>query len=188
MKILVHICCAPCAVYPVSRLREAGFAPSGLFYNPNIHPFTEYRRRLESVTMFAGSAGLPVQVRDDYDLDGFLQRAVGRGAGRCEQCYRMRLEVAAVEARQGGLALLTTTLLYSRYQKHDLIRGVGEEMCKEQGVEFFYEDFRAGWQQGISLSKSMGLYRQQYCGCIYSEHERYGRPHREGRRRAAERP
>jgi hypothetical protein len=97
----------------------------------------------------------------------------------------MRLEVAAAEARQGGFTLLATTLLYSKFQKHDLIRGVGEEMCREQSVEFFYEDFRAGWQQGIALSKAMGLYRQQYCGCIYSEHERYARPDRETRRRRA---
>jgi len=185
MNIFLHICCAPCAIYPVSRLREAGFALTGLFYNPNIHPFTEYRKRLESVRMFAEVAGLPVHFRDEYDLDGFLQRTVGRGAGRCEQCYRMRLGVAAADARQGGFTLLTTTLLYSRFQKHDLIRGVGDEMCKEQGVEFFYEDFRVGWQKGIALSKAMGLYRQQYCGCIYSEHERYGRPDRETRRREA---
>lgn len=176
MKLLLHICCAPCAVFPVTRLREAGFTLAGLFYNPNIHPFTEYRKRLDTARMFAEGAGLPVRFREEYDLEGFLRRTVGKGSRRCEQCYRMRLAVAAAEAQQGGFPLLTTTLLYSRYQKHDLIRGVGEEMCRDQGVEFFYEDFRVGWREGIAASKAMGLYRQQYCGCIFSEHERYGAP------------
>ncbi|MDA8099525.1 MAG: epoxyqueuosine reductase QueH [Nitrospiraceae bacterium] len=173
--MLLHICCAPCAVYPLSRLRAAGFPVQGFFYNPNIHPFLEYRKRLETVREFAGRVSLPLHVRDDYDLDGFLVRAAGKGAGRCEHCYRMRLAVAASEAKLGGFTLLSTTLLYSKYQKHDLIRGVGEEMCRDQGIELYYEDFRAGWKQGIIESKAMGLYRQQYCGCIYSERERYER-------------
>jgi predicted adenine nucleotide alpha hydrolase (AANH) superfamily ATPase len=85
----------------------------------------------------------------------------------------MRLDAAATEARASGHSLFTTSLLYSRYQKHDLIRGVAKEMAVEQGVELYYEDFRAGWSSGIKESKAMGLYRQQYCGCVYSERERY---------------
>ena len=119
--------------------------------------------------------GLEVVCQDSYDLDAFLSRVVGTGANRCEHCYRMRLDAAGAAAREQGFTLLTTSLLYSKYQKHDLIRGVAAEMSSEHGVEFYYEDFRMGWREGIVESKAMGLYRQQYCGCIYSERERYQR-------------
>jgi predicted adenine nucleotide alpha hydrolase (AANH) superfamily ATPase len=173
MKVLFHICCAPCALYPYFRLREEGVEPTGFFYNPNIHPYTEYRKRLETVKEFSLRTGLDVIYRDSYDLDEFLSRVVGTGALRCEQCYRMRLSAAANAARENGFGALTTSLLYSKYQKHDLIKGVAKEMAAECSVEFYYEDFRRGWREGIVESKAMGLYRQQYCGCIYSERERY---------------
>jgi hypothetical protein len=147
--------------------------PVGFFYNPNIHPYLEYKRRLETVRDFSHRAGLEVHYRDDYDLDEFLVRVAGRGALRCEQCYRVRLDAAGSSARGKGFSAFTTSLLYSKYQKHDLIAGIGREMGAEHGVEFYYEDFRRGWREGIVESKAMGLYRQQYCGCIYSERDRY---------------
>lgn len=173
MNIFFHICCAPCALYPFYRLKEEGLEPKGFFYNPNIHPYLEYKRRLDTVKEFAARVGLEVACRDGYDLDEFLLRAAGKGRHRCEQCYRMRMEAAVAAAREKGIGLFTTSLLYSKYQKHDLIRGVAKETAEEQCVEFFYEDFRKGWREGILESKAMGLYRQQYCGCIYSEKERY---------------
>ena len=173
MKLLFHICCAPCAIYPYFRMKEDGLEPLGFFYNPNIHPLLEYRKRLETAREFSLRVGLELSVRDDYDLDGFLLRTAGKGGARCEACYRMRLSVAAAEARRLGLSSYTTSLLYSKYQKHDLIRGVGAEMAAEHGIEFLYEDFRLGWREGIVESRAMGLYRQQYCGCIFSERERY---------------
>ena len=173
MKILFHICCAPCALYPYYRMREEGVEPVGYFYNPNIHPYAEYKKRLDTVKDFALRAGLEVRYRDSYDLDKFLMRVVGKGALRCEQCYRMRLDAAGAAAREFGLTAYTTSLLYSKYQKHDLIRGIAAEMAAEHGIEFYYEDFRRGWREGIVESKAMGLYRQQYCGCIYSERDRY---------------
>jgi epoxyqueuosine reductase len=173
VKIFLHICCAPCAIYPYFRLVEDGFEPQGYFYNPNIHPYQEYRKRLDTARDFSCRTGLELEVQDGYDLDDFLRMTIGRGAGRCEQCYRMRLDKAARSARKQGFTLITTSLLYSKYQNHDLIRGVGEEMAAEQGLSFYYEDFRRGWREGIVESKAMGLYRQQYCGCIFSEWERY---------------
>jgi len=173
MNILLHICCAPCAIYPLSRLRDDGFSVQGYFYNPNIHPYLEYRKRMTTVQELSARAGLPVSYRDGYDLDEFLLRVAGKGAGRCEQCYRMRLDAAAAEAGKAGARLFTTSLLYSKYQKHDLITGVAREMAREHGIELYYEDFRTGWSKGIKESKAMGLYRQQYCGCVYSERERY---------------
>ena len=173
MNILFHICCAPCALYPYFRLKEEGMDPTGYFYNPNIHPYQEYKRRLDTVREFSNRVGLEVRYHDGYDLDQFLLRVVGTGAGRCEHCYRMRLERTCKAAKEQGVSLYTTSLLYSKYQKHDLIKGIGQEMASEYGIELYYEDFRRGWREGIVESKAMGLYRQQYCGCIYSERDRY---------------
>lgn len=173
MNILLHICCAPCALYPYFRLQEAGKGPVGFFYNPNIHPYVEYRKRLDTVKEFSLRVGLDVLYRDGYDLDEYLSRVAGSGARRCEHCYRMRLDAACVAAREQGLRLFTTSLLYSKYQKHDLIKRVALETATEHGIEFYYEDFRQGWREGLVESRAMGLYRQQYCGCIYSERDRY---------------
>jgi predicted adenine nucleotide alpha hydrolase (AANH) superfamily ATPase len=85
----------------------------------------------------------------------------------------MRLDAAAIAAREAKAGAFTTSLLYSKYQKHDLIKGIAHEVSSEHGIEFYYEDFRKGWREGIVESRAMGLYRQQYCGCIYSEKERY---------------
>jgi predicted adenine nucleotide alpha hydrolase (AANH) superfamily ATPase len=172
-KLLFHICCAPCAIYPYYRMKEDGLEPVGYFYNPNIHPYLEYKKRLDTVKEFAHRVGLDVLYREGYDLDDFLSRVVGKGQLRCEQCLRMRLDAAAAAAKEKKFKAVTTSLLYSKFQKHDLIRGIGKESAAEHGLEFYYEDFRRGWREGILESKSMGLYRQQYCGCIYSEKERY---------------
>ncbi len=173
MKIFFHICCAPCALYPFYRLKEDGMEPAGYFYNPNIHPYLEYKKRLDTVKEFSHRVGLDVVYRDGYDLDEFLSRVAGTGARRCEHCYRMRIAAVTAAAKENGFRLFTTSLLYSKYQKHDLVKEIAREMASEHGVEFYYEDFRLGWREGIVESKAMGLYRQQYCGCIYSERERY---------------
>jgi predicted adenine nucleotide alpha hydrolase (AANH) superfamily ATPase len=175
VEILLHICCAPCALYPYYRLKEEGLEPTGYFYNPNIHPYQEYRKRLDTVKEFAGRVGLEVVYRDGYDLDQYLLQVAGKGALRCELCYRMRLDAAGATAKERGFHVFTSSLLYSKYQKHDLIAGIGREMASAHGLEFYYEDFRRGWREGIMESKAMGLYRQQYCGCIYSERDRYRR-------------
>lgn len=175
MKILLHICCAPCAIYPFFRLREEGMDVLGYFYNPNIHPYQEYRKRLDTVREFSLRVGLESVYRGAYELDKFLLLIAGTGERRCEHCYRIRLHAAAEAAKEKKLPFFTTSLLYSKYQKHDLIIGLAKEAAAEHGVEFYYEDFRRGWREGIIESKAMGLYRQQYCGCIYSEQERYER-------------
>jgi hypothetical protein len=156
-------------------LKEEGFDATGYFYNPNIHPYQEYRKRLDTVKDFSARVGLDVSYQDGYDLDDFLLCVAGKGTGRCEQCYRMRLNAVGAAAKEKRVRAFTTSLLYSKFQKHDLIAGIAREMASEHGVEFYYEDFRRGWREGILESKAMGLYRQQYCGCIYSERDRYGR-------------
>jgi predicted adenine nucleotide alpha hydrolase (AANH) superfamily ATPase len=173
MKILLHICCAPCAIYPVQELRARGLSVTGLFFNHNIHPYQEYLKRMETVQEYATMVELPVLYHDEYLLEEFLSAVAARPAERCLYCYRSRLEAAAAEAARLEYDAFTSSLLYSRHQKHDVIRAMGEEIAEKHGVKFYYDDFRRGWNEGINVSKSLGLYRQQYCGCIYSEKERY---------------
>lgn len=172
-KVLIHICCGPCLAYPFEVLNKDGLQLHGFYYNPNIHPYTEHQRRLESVKLFAEKRELPLIRRQGYDLEFFLNTIAFRTDKRCLLCYRIRLEAAAGIARKGKFDAFTTTLLYSKFQKHDLIRETGEAMAKKYKVNFLYRDFRKGWKKGIDISKEMGLYRQHYCGCVYSEMERY---------------
>ncbi len=173
MRILLHICCANCAVYPLLSLREKGHEVYGFFFNPNIHPYQEYRRRLESVNLLEQRFNLPVIYRDEYRLDEFLRNTVYREAFRCRYCYHMRLKASVQVARRGHFDAYTSTLLYSKQQQHNLIAEIGESLGKEKGIPFYYEDFRLGWKRGIELSLEAGFYRQQYCGCIYSERDRF---------------
>ena len=173
MKILLHICCGPCSLFPLHTLRSAGHDMTGLFYNHNIHPYQEYVRRLNAAQEMARHEELPLIVQDDYDLEGFLAAVAQSPETRCTYCYASRLRATAAAARKLGIEAFSASPLYSRYQRHEEIRHLGEQIGQEFGVTFFYADFRPGWQEGIRMSKEMGLYRQQYCGCIYSEKERY---------------
>jgi predicted adenine nucleotide alpha hydrolase (AANH) superfamily ATPase len=146
---------------------------SGFFFNPNIHPYQEYQRRMETVRQFAAQAALEVIYRDEYDVGRFLRQIVFRESERCRLCYHLRLEAAAQLAGRSRMDAFTTTLLYSKRQNHELIRQLGEEVGRQMGIPFLYRDFRRGWREGIEQSKALGLYRQNYCGCIYSEQERF---------------
>ena len=173
-KILMHACCAPCSIYTLKQLREEGAEVTGYFYNPNIHPYTEFTKRLTTLREYAKIVMMPLLVDDQYELEVFLSGALPLGRDRCLFCYRMRLERAFKKAAEGGFDAVTTTLLYSRYQRHDDIKRIGEEFSAVYNISFVYRDFRAGWQEGINESKRLNMYRQQYCGCIFSEKERYG--------------
>jgi predicted adenine nucleotide alpha hydrolase (AANH) superfamily ATPase len=173
MNILLHTCCGPCALFPLRQLRAAGHNVTGFFYNHNIHPYQEYVRRRDAAIDMAAQEALPLIIHDDYDLEGFLANVAAEPEKRCSYCYSSRLRATAEASAKGGFDAFTAALLYSRYQKHDEIKALGEQLGKEYGIVFYYEDFRSGWQEGIRLSKELGLYRQQYCGCIYSEKERY---------------
>ena len=118
---------------------------------------------------------LPLAVDKTYDLDTFLRGALDHGKDRCLFCYRMRLEKTFRKGVEDKADAVTTTLLYSKYQRHDDIRKIGEELSAAYGVPFLYRDFRVGWSEGVEESKALDMYRQPYCGCIFSEKERYWR-------------
>ncbi|MEW6672635.1 MAG: epoxyqueuosine reductase QueH [Thermodesulfobacteriota bacterium] len=175
MKLLLHTCCGPCSIYPLGVLRAEGFAVMGFFYRHNIHPFQECLKREETLRGYARQVELSVIYQEGYDLEGFIRTMAFRETERCRLCYHERLGAAARIAKKGRFDCFSSTLLYSRFQQHDLVRAVGEAVAGEVGIPFHYSDFRRGWKEGVAESKRLNMYRQQYCGCIYSEKERFYR-------------
>lgn len=190
MKILMHMCCAPCSCYPTEKLREEGFEPAGFFFNPNIHPYQEWRKRLRAAREFSEKVNIKLFAENHYGLRDFLSKVSNVVEGidseetfkfsdgwhnRCKICYSWRLSETAKFAAENNFEIFTSTLFYSIHQNHDLMKKIAEHFAKVYGVQFYYEDFRAGWQRGIDLSLELELYRQNYCGCIFSEEERFSK-------------
>jgi epoxyqueuosine reductase len=178
MKLLLHICCAPCTIYPLQTLRNQSFQITGYFYNPNIHPYREFEKRENTLKEYAGIANLEIYFDDRYDLELFLNQTQPWGPERCRTCYQIRMEATARQAKAEGFEAFSTTLLYSRYQKHDWIREGGTRIGERLEIPFLYQDFRPGWTEGVRKSKELGLYHQPYCGCIFSEKERFAKKER----------
>jgi epoxyqueuosine reductase len=174
-SILLHSCCGPCAVYIVKWLRERDFEVGACWYNPNVHPFTEHQKRLESMQLLAEKLRFPLIAVEGYDLVDYFRAVVGHEGKRCPDCYRLRLQKTAQIAREKGYDTFTTTLLISPYQGQEQLKEIGEEAGRQNGVKFFYQDFRSGFRDSHKMSKEFDLYHQKYCGCIYSEWERYGK-------------
>jgi predicted adenine nucleotide alpha hydrolase (AANH) superfamily ATPase len=179
MKLLLHICCSPCLTFPLKQLSQEGFEITGFWYNPNIHPLIEYQKRLDSLKSFTQKKNLKIVYKDSYDLEEFFKKALfnwfNNGESletRCQYCYEMRLSLTASEAKKQGFENFSTTLLVSPYQKHNVLKEVGERVGKDLGVNFYYRDFRPGYYDGRRMAKEANLYLQKYCGCIFSEKER----------------
>jgi len=173
MNVLLHICCGPCMIYPLQKLRSSGCRVSGLFYNPNIHPEQEYAKRREAVEALSGAMHLAVEY-PEYLPSEFFQ-AIGDDISapqRCLRCWRLRLKISACRAKEAGCDAFTSTLLVSPYQDQDSLKQLGNEVGREYGVDFYYEDFRPGFRQAHEEAKKQGIYCQRYCGCSYSEIER----------------
>ncbi len=173
MKILLHCCCGPCTIHPLEVLRKEGMEVMGFFYRHNIHPLTECMKREETLKDYAEAEGLGMIWQKGYELERFLRSVAFRESDRCRFCYYDRLKATAKIAKKGKFDGFTSTLLYSKFQNHKLICETAEAIAKKEGIKFVYRDFREGWKQGIEESKRLGMYRQQYCGCIYSEKDRY---------------
>ncbi|MFH0822076.1 MAG: epoxyqueuosine reductase QueH [Pseudomonadota bacterium] len=173
MRILLHTCCAPCLVVPLEDLRSEGHEVTAFFYNPNIHPYSEYLRRLDAFSTYTHDNLVPVLENPDEDgMEEWLRSVVFREAQRCRICFSLRLERVAKIAETKGFDAFSSTLLYSRFQQHDLLKATGEAVSQALGIPFIYRDWRTGWNRGVKTYRSTGLYRQKYCGCLYSEKER----------------
>lgn len=181
--LLLHSCCAPCSSYVLEYLSQF-FAITLFYYNPNIAPHEEYQRRLQEQRRLLDELPLrhPVTlVEGGYDPARFYEIAKGfehepEGGERCFRCYELRLREAAALAQQGGFDYFTTTLSISPYKNAQKLHEIGESLAAEYGVKQLPSDFKkcGGYQRSIALSGEYGLYRQDYCGCVFSKEERFG--------------
>ena len=173
MKTLLHICCAPCANQCIEQLRGENIEVTGFWYNPNIHPFTEYRSRRNCLREYAQTIDLPLIEKNDYALRPFVREVAADIANRCVKCYEMRLFETAKAAKEGGFDSFTSSLFISPYQNHELMVDVANRAAEEYGVAFLYRDFRPVFKAGQEKARELGFYMQKYCGCVFSEEERY---------------
>lgn len=170
---MLHCCCAPCSVSCIEPLREEGIEPVAFWYNPNIHPFKEYEARRNCLVEYTEKLKVELIVKEDYGLREFVKNVSDDIDGRCKYCYEHRLEETAKFAAENGYKAFTSTLFASLYQNHEMMIKAAEKYACEYGVEFLYRDFRSNFRAGNNKAREMGFYMQKYCGCIFSEEDRY---------------
>lgn len=171
MKLLMHTCCAPCSVYCINSLKAEGIEPTLYWYNPNIHPYMEYKQRRDCLKEYASSIKVDAIFEEEYGLNTFCKNVINCLKTRCiDYCYLVRLEQTAKYAKEHGYDTITTTLLVSPYQKHEELKKMLEQIAKKYDINFLYRDFRIGFREGQTKARELGLYMQKYCGCIFSEH------------------
>ena len=173
MRVLTHVCCAPCFGAPLEEMRREGIVVTGYFYNPNIHPLLEFRRRLKALKVMQQALKMDMIWDERYGLMDFLREVLDRAEPRCERCWNLRLTETARLAKEQGFDAFSTTLLISGHQDHQAVRRIAQEAADRFGVSFLYRDFRPLRDRSHEMAKKLMLYRQQYCGCIFSEYERY---------------
>ncbi|MDP8234299.1 MAG: epoxyqueuosine reductase QueH [Candidatus Saelkia tenebricola] len=175
MDVLLHICCAPCAVEVVRDLEQnLSCKVSGLFYNPNIHPLAEFNRRRDCLRDYVKETDNLSVFYPQYNPKEFFE-ALGCKLDfpkRCRSCWELRLEKTALFAKENNFSSFTTTLLISPYQDQEVIKSIGNSLAKEYGIEFIDRNFRKLFSQSRHTAKEKNLYRQNYCGCLFSEIER----------------
>lgn len=171
-NVLLHACCGPCAEWPLEVFLKEGIQTALLYSNPNIHPKYEWNRRKENIEKLADLRGIELIVNDLYEEEKWLAEAWNPDyQSRCHMCYDIRMNQTAREAKKRGFSAFTSTLLVSIYQNHDAIIEAAERASKSVGIPFMYRDFRDGFRIGQKMAVDDGLYRQKYCGCIYSLNE-----------------
>ena len=174
MKLLLHTCCAPCSVYCIDSLRKENIEPTIYWYNPNIHPYMEYKSRRDCLKEYTKQIEVESIFEEEYGLKEFCKNVINDLQNRCKNyCYKVRLEQTAKYAKENGYDAISTTLLISPYQNHELLKEIGEEVAKKYGLTFLYRDFRIGFREGQAKARELGLYMQKYCGCVFSEEDRY---------------
>jgi len=174
MRLLLHICCGPCALYPIKKLLGTKFKEvTGFYYNPNIHPPSEYKKRKDALHDVEKELGLKV-IYPPYEIEEYFKKIVSKENTfeRCRLCWELRLLGAARFAKENDFDSFTTTLLISPYQNHELVKEIGEDIAHKIRIEFYYEDFRKGFRASQEEAKKHDMYRQKYCGCVFSELER----------------
>lgn len=173
MRLLLHICCAICLAAPINELKKKGITVIGYFHNPNIHPFLEFRRRIKALKVLQESEPSQIVYSADYGLKEYLERVDYKDKNRCNSCYRLRLEQTALYGKERGFDAFSSTLLFSKQQDHEQIKLLGYEIAEKVRLRFEYLDYRYLAAASHEIAKKRMIYRQSYCGCIFSEYERY---------------
>lgn len=168
-RILLHVCCGPCSTASIERLFELGWKPVLYFSNSNIHPYQEFIKRYGEAVKVAGFNDLEIYM-DEYDHDSWLGRVRGHEddpehGARCSLCFRYSLERAAAKAAELGIAHFTTTLTVSRFKSSPAIFRQGEDLAGFEAIDFKKKN---GFNRSVELSRMLGLYRQNWCGCEFS--------------------
>ena len=176
MNTLMHICCAPCANRPIAALREEGIGVTGFWFNPNIHPYTEYQARKHTLEEYAKEIAMKLVIGGTYDLRGFITHVADNIDGRCAYCYQVRMEETARYAAEHGFDSFTTSLLISPYQNHEAIRATAQAMGARYGVEFLDRDFRPLFQAGQEFAREHGFYLNNSGGFIFWVLDLFGPP------------
>lgn len=176
-SLLLHVCCAPCSTHVIETLQEM-FEVTAFFYNPNIYPPHEHRRRAQEARRLCRRLGVEI-LTEEYDAHNWSRRMKGRqsdreGGRHCAICFRIRLARTAVVAEGRGFDRFATTLTVSPHKDAWTINQVGQKVARGLQVKFYPADFkkRNGFKRSCQLSRKYGLYRQDYCGCVYSLRER----------------
>ena len=172
-SVLVHCCCAHCSAYTIEYWQRQGYDVSAFWYNPNIHPYKEHQQRLEALRTLAKKLDFPLIEIEGYDVIQYFRQVSGNEAQRCHYCFNLRLQKTAETASQQGFEAFTSSLLISPHQKHEILAEIGSDIAEKTSVNFLYADLRKRYSDSRHITKPLDLYRQQYCGCLYSEWERY---------------
>jgi epoxyqueuosine reductase len=171
-RILIDACCGPCSLAVLDEFPRPEYSRHFLFYNPNIHPFREYRRRLESFEWLMQESSEEYTLLP-YEPEEWIRAVAYREESRCEMCYRLRLRKAADLAMEESFDSLTTTLFASPYQDHDLLALLGDSICRSRGLQFIVWDGGDYYRETLKQAREKDMYTQTYCGCLLSERERY---------------
>lgn len=180
MKLLLHTCCAPCSIMCIDTLRNEGIEPELYWYNPNIHPATEYKLRKNTLVEYAKAIDIKLIANNEYGLRRFISEIGTDFNGRCKFCYNMRFEETARYAAENGYTHFSSTLFISPYQNHTLMLDTANEAASRYGVQFLHRDFSPYFNEGQERARELDLYMQKYCGCIFSEEDRYIKRNRIG--------
>jgi len=190
MKMLLQTCCAPCLSGSRISFEDEDIDITAYWYDPNIQPFSEHQKRLHTLERYLFLKPMKYIIEPGYEQNSYMVRQMEKLAAngmvddcdimseknrkvRCEMCYDIRLGKTADFAKKNGYDAISSTLLLSKHQDHEAIRRSSKKMADIHDVEFIYKDLRKNWKDSIRISKELELYRQPYCGCIFSEHERY---------------
>lgn len=173
-KLLLHTCCGPCFLGTWEDLKTSNLDITNYFYNPNIFPLEEYDKRLENLKLATkGKSNLIIEENyNKEEYDNAVRGLEGDFPRRCINCYSLRLERTAQKAKEGGFDYFSTTLLVSPYQQHNLLKEIGEKIAEKYGVKFYHKDWRPYYREGQNVAKKEDIYRQKYCGCLYSKEYR----------------